>query len=116
MLLANHHIDAIRLHLRAEVADGLEDGSLLDKPISDMTTDEWAQLHDAAQYGLMNAGPVVRSYTAQQDKGPYPVWIAGVEGVYVLLASEYDALGPFVTLSEAIDAMQRNYGEFLIGG
>jgi hypothetical protein len=116
MDLSHHQLDAIRTHLRAAVADWLEDAVLLDKKISAMTTAEWAQLHDAAQDALMNTGPIVRSYTAQQDKGPYPVWIAGVDGVYLLMASEYDTLGPFETLVDAVDTMNRNYGEFLIEG
>jgi len=63
----------------------------------------------------MNAAPNVRSYTARQDKGTYPVWIAGIEGVYLLMASEHDTLGPFATLAHAVDAMDRSYGRFLVG-
>jgi len=108
-------IDAVRTALPGEVRDWLEDRSLATKPLDSMTPLEWGEVYDAAFHALMNAAPIVRSYTARRDKGPYPIWIAGIEGVYVLMASEHDTLGPFSTLADAVDAMDRNYGKFLVG-
>jgi hypothetical protein len=31
------------------------------------------------------------------------------------MASGHDTLGPFSTLSDAVDAMDRTYGRFLVG-
>jgi len=108
-------IDAVRTALSGEVRDWLEDRSLATKSLDSMTQDELDEVYDAAHSALMNAAPIVRSYTAPQDKGTYPVWIAGIEAVYLLMASEHDTLGPFATLAHAVDAMDRSYGRFLVG-
>jgi len=108
-------IDAVRTALSGEVRDWLEDRSLATKSLDSMTQDESNELYNAAYNALMNAAPIIRSYTARQDKGSYPVWIAGVAGVYVLIASEHDTLGPYSTLADAVDAMDRNHGRFLVG-
>ena len=113
--LSAAQIDAVRTALTAEVRDWLEDRSLVTKSLDSMTQDESDEVHDAAYSALMNAAPIVRSYTARKDKGPYPVWIAGIEGVYLLMAFEHDTLGPFISLARAVDAMDRNYGRFLVG-
>jgi hypothetical protein len=120
--VANHalrltpaQIDAVRAALPGEVRDWLEDRSLATKSLDSMTQDESNELYNAAYNALMNAAPIIRSYTARQDKGSYPVWIAGVAGVYVLIASEHDTLGPYSTLADAVDAMDRNHGRFLVG-
>lgn len=113
--LSPAQIDAVRTVLSGEVRDWLEDRSLAAKSLDSMTQDELDDVYDAAYSALMNAAPIVRSYTARQDKGPYPVWITGIEGVYLLMASEHDTLGPFDSLTHAVDAMDRNYGRFLVG-
>jgi hypothetical protein len=113
--LSAAQIDAVRTALSGEVRDWLEDRSLGTKSLDSMTQDESDEVYDAAYSALMNAAPIVRSYTARQDKGAYPVWIAGIEGVYLLMASEHDTLGPFGSLAQAVDAMDRNYGNFLVG-
>jgi hypothetical protein len=113
--LSPAQIDAVRTALSAEVRDWLENRSLATKSLDSMTQDELDEVYDAAHNALMNAAPIIRSYTARQDKGPYPIWIAGIEGVYLLMASEHDTLGPFSTLADAVDAMDRNFGEFLVG-
>ena len=120
---AEHHahrlspvqIDAVRTALSGEVRDWLEDRSLATKSLGSMTRDELDEVYDAAYSAIMNAAPIVRSYTARQDKRLYPVWIAGIEGVYLLMAFEHDTLGPFDSLAQAVDAMDRNYGRFLVG-
>lgn len=113
--LSSAQIDAVRTALLAEVCEWLEHRSLATKPLDAMTQDELDEVRDAAFSALMNAAPIVRSYTARQDKGSYPVWITGIDGVYVLMASEHDTLGPFGTLVHAVDAMDRSYGKFLVG-
>jgi hypothetical protein len=113
--LSNAQIDAARTALTAEVRDWLEDRSLATRSLGSMTQDELDAVHEASCSALMNAAPIVRSYTARQDREPFPVWIAGIEGVYLLMAAGYDTLGPFVTLSDAVDAMDRTFGRFLVG-
>jgi hypothetical protein len=113
--LSAAQIDAVRTALSGEVRDWLEDRSLVTKSLESMTQDELEEIYDAAYSALMNAAPIVRSYTARQDKGAYPVWIAGIEGLYLLMASVHDTLGPFVSLAQAVDAMDRNHGKFLVG-
>jgi hypothetical protein len=108
-------IGAVRTALAGEVCEWLEDRSLATKSLDSMTREESNAVHDAAYRALMNAAPIVRSYTARQHKEPYPIWIAGIEGVYLLIAAEHDTLGPFITLADAVDAMDRNYGAFLVG-
>jgi hypothetical protein len=108
-------IDAVRVVLPDEVGDWLEDRSLATKPLDSMTRDELDLVHDAAYSALMNAAPIVRSYTARRGRDPFPVWITGIDDVYLLMAPEHDTLGPFGTLADAVDAMDRNFGEFLVG-
>lgn len=108
-------ISAVRTALADEVCEWLEDRSLATKSLDSMTREESQAVHDAAYHALMNAAPIVRSYTARQHKEPYHIWIAGIEGLYLLIAAEHDTLGPFITLADAVDAMDRNYGAFLVG-
>ena len=75
-----HRSDAVRTALSGEVRDWLEDRSLAAKSLESMTQDELDEVYDAAYIALINAAPIVRSYTARQDTGRYPVWIAGIEG------------------------------------
>lgn len=113
--LSPAQIEAVRTELPDEVRDWLEDRSLATRSLDSMTPDELDEIYDAVYSALMNAAPIVRSYTAQQSEGPYPVWITGIEGAYLLMAPEHDTLGPFALLAHAVDAMDRNYGRFLIG-
>ena len=69
---------------------------------------------DRAWEILMDDAPIVREYESEQDKGAYAVVIRGVEGVYFIQAVEYDDLGPYETLSEAEEAVDQYFGEFLI--
>ncbi len=113
--LSSAQVDAVRTALLAEVRDWLEDRSLATQPLDAMTQGELDDVHDAAFSALLNAAPIVRSYTARQEKETYPVWITGIDGVYLLMASEHDTLGPFGTLADAVDMMDRHYGKFLVG-
>jgi hypothetical protein len=63
---------------------------------------------------LLDAGLVVESYAAEQDKGAYAVNIIGVPGAYYIEAAEYDNMGFFETLEEARKALDLEYGEFLV--
>ena len=69
---------------------------------------------DRAREILMDDAPVIREYEAEQDKGAYAVVIRGVEGVYFIQAVEYDDLGLYETLSDAEEAVDQHFGEFLI--
>ena len=113
--LSHAQIDAVRTALTSEVRDWLEDRSLATTSLGSMTKEQLISVHDAAYSALMNAAPIVRSYTARQGRDPYPIWIAGIDGVYLLIAAEHDTLGPFNTLAHAVDVMERNYGAFLVG-
>lgn len=113
--LSPAQVNAVRTALAGEVCDWLDDRSLATKSLDAMTLEELDAVRDAAYSAVINAAPIVRSYTARQDKDPYPIWIAGIEGVYLLIAAGHDTLGPFTTLADAVDAMDRNYGAFLVG-
>ena len=113
--LSPAQIDAVRTALASEGRDWLEDRSLATTALDSMTQEESDAVHDAAYRALMNAAPIVRSYTARRDTGIYPIWIAGIEGVYLLMAGGHDTLGPFTALADAVDAMDRNHGAFLVG-
>jgi hypothetical protein len=113
--LSPPQIDAVRAALPGEVRDWLEDGELASRPLAALTPDEHGEVHDASWSALMNAAPIVRSYTARESAVTYPIWIAGIDGVYLLMAPEHETLGPFTTLADAVDAMDLNYGKFLVG-
>ena len=113
--LSPAQINAVRSALADELCEWLEDRSLATKSLDSMTEEELDAVYDAAFNAVMNAAPIVRSYTARQGQDRYPIWIAGIEGVYVLIAAGHDPLGPFNTLADAVDAMDRTYGAFLVG-
>lgn len=69
---------------------------------------------DRAREILIDDALIVREYEAEQDKGAYTVVIRGFEGVYFIQAVEYDDLGPYETLSDAEEAIDQHFGEFLI--
>src|SRR5882672_953327 len=71
------------------------------------------ELYDAAHEALTSEAPVVRSYTAEQDKGAYSIVIRGVPGAYFVSALEYDD-GVFDDLRSAEAAVHSHYGEFII--
>lgn len=91
---------------------GLPDGTTFEYPNNDSSRND--EIYDAALDVISNSGLTVKSYTAEQDKGPYPIQIIGVEGAYFVWASEYDWVGLFSTRAEAEDYVECNFGEFLI--
>src|SRR5680860_1008185 len=87
---------------------------ILEKPIASLDKGSLDLLHDTAYVALTNSGLVVESYEAEQDKGIYAVNIIGVPGAYYIEAPEYDELGFFEKLEDARQALQDQYGEFLL--
>jgi hypothetical protein len=82
--------------------------------IEKLSEDTLGYLIDAALDSLSNYAPIVKEYEAEQDKGVYPSNIIGVDGCYVVRASEYPNSDIFNSLSDAEDYVNFNYGEFLI--
>jgi hypothetical protein len=82
--------------------------------IEKLSEDSLGYLIDAAFDSLSNYAPIVKEYEAEQDKGVYPINIVGVNGCYVVCASEYPNSEIFNSLSDAEDYVNFNYGEFLI--
>lgn len=116
MKLNSDQLQAVREALRAEMLEWLDDAQLIDMPVAALSGDERLQLDQAARNALANAGPIVRSYLARRAATAYPVWIAGIAGVYLLIAAGHDTLGPYATLADAVDAMDEHHGEFLTAG
>jgi hypothetical protein len=77
---------------------------------------KWAQLRDAVIDAVVNEGPVIKEFLAEQSKGVYPINVAGVGGAYYVWAQEYDSVGFFDSIEQAIAYVQSEYGEFLIEG
>jgi hypothetical protein len=113
--LSSAQIETVRNALPGEVLEWLEDRTLAIKPLDAISLEERQHLHDAVFSALMNAAPIVRSYSARRGSVSFPVWIAGLEGVFLLMAPVKDTLGPFSTLADAVEAMDREYGLFLVG-
>ena len=82
--------------------------------IEKLSEDILGYLQDAAVDALSNYAPIVKEYEAEQDKGVYPINIVGVDGCYIVCASEYPNSEIFNSLSDAKDYVDFNYGEFLI--
>lgn len=59
---------------------------------------------------LRNAAPVVAAFSAKGDFGRFPVDVRGIEGVYFVSATEFDDLGYFERLDDAIAAAWMEYG------
>jgi hypothetical protein len=104
----------LREEILAELIRQGVGSDVLDKPVGLLDKDSRDWLHDAAYDALLNAGLVVESYEAEQDKGAYAVNIIGVPGAYYIEAAEYDNMGFFETLEEARKALDLEYGEFLV--
>ena len=81
-----------------------------------LSPDERDALHDLALDELTNSGPLVESYAAEQDLGPYTVRIRGVLGAYFVEAPEYDREGVFATVADARRAVDFHFGEFIKSG
>ena len=101
-----------------ETLDGIKsalDGKDIDlSNIEKLSEDTLGYLIDAALDSLSNYAPIVKEYEAEQDKGVYPINIVGVNGCYVVCASEYPNSEIFNTLNEAEYYVNFNYGEFFI--
>ena len=96
--LQKHHVEAI-------VRAGFISGNM---------PDDYDALYDEALDALINDGPEVRTWTAEQDKGAYSIMIRGIPGVYFIDALERNELGPFETIAEAEQEVQAQYGDFII--
>lgn len=111
------HLEAVRnSSLQEELKQYVVDTSVLSRPLSKLSDDEYADLHDAVSDVLMNSAPIVEEFEAEQDKGVYSVQILGVPGAYFVTAAEYDSEGLFQSLDDARDCVQSNWGEFLVDG
>ena len=65
---------------------------------------------------LENDGPIVEAYTAEQDLGPYGIFIRGVPGAYFVETMDRDSIGTFSTLEDARNCLMFNFGEFVKEG
>ncbi len=92
-------------HIQSIVAAGLLPNSSKLKP---------ADMEDAAFDAWKNESPVVKSWTAEQDKGAYDVVVRGIPGAYFVEAIEYDDEGPFSSVGEATKHVLSEFGEFLL--
>lgn len=88
---------------------------LLGKSIHDLSKEEFETMYEEVLQVWTDYSPVIREYVAEQDKGPYPIAIQGVEGAYFVVASEYPNSESFSLLSDAERYVEKNYGAFLIG-
>ena len=76
------HLEAVRSSiLHAALEQYVSDPSLLTRPLSQLSDDEYADLHDAVSDGLLNEAPIVEEYEAEQDKVVYSIQIHGVPGL-----------------------------------
>jgi hypothetical protein len=105
---------ALREEILAELLRQGAPNDILDKPKGKLDKYSLDLLHDVAYDALINSGLVVESYEAEQDKGADAVNIIGVPGAYYIEAPEYDDLGVFEKLEDARQALQDQYGEFLL--
>lgn len=116
MLISLSQIKALLNH--PETLNGIRHA--LDRKAIDLTDvdklcdDDLDYLKGAALDSLSNYAPIVKEYEAEQDKGVYPINIVGVDGCYIVCASEYPNSEIFNSLSDAKDYVDFNYGEFLI--
>ena len=69
---------------------------------------------DTATDVFLNEAPIITSWEAEQDQGPYTICVRGINGAYFIEALEYEDIGIFDTLEEAESAVDMNYGEFII--
>lgn len=109
-------IDAVRKDplLAREVESRLPDPSIVNKPASDLSDNEWDYLNDACYEALTSEAPVVESFDAEQSKGIYSVSIRGVPGAYFYSAIEFEDVGLFSTLEDARGDAEYEHGEFRV--
>ena len=87
---------------------------LMERAVSNLSADDFSVLSDEVLHVWTEFSPVVKEYVAEQDKGPYPIAIMGVEGAYFVVASEYPNSQPFDSLSDAEKYVKRTYGGFIL--
>lgn len=105
-------------HLSDLVSSNLKDlgrSDLLGKPIQDLSKEDLETMYEESLQVWADYSPVIREYVAEQDKGPYPIAIRGVEGAYFVVASEYPNSECFLRLEDAELYVDKNYGPYLIG-
>ena len=108
-ILADEHLgDSARSNLK-----DLKREDLLEKSVYDLSEIDLETLHDEILEVWTEFSPVVKRYIAEQDKGPYPIAIKGIEGAYFVVASEYPNSEPFDSLSDAEKYVEKNYGRYL---
>jgi hypothetical protein len=111
--LSHEQIDAIRNSvLRHKLVESLP-GRLIVNPLSKLSKEEIAALHDACLDLLTNESPIVREFVAEQDCGPYSVVIRGVPGAYYVQAQDFDDMGVFSDLKLARSQALDQHGEFI---
>ena len=87
---------------------------LMERAVSNLSADDFSVLSDEVLQVWTEFSPVVKEYVSEQDKGPYPIAIKGIEGAYFVVASEYPNSEPFDSLSDAENYVEKNYGRFLL--
>lgn len=114
--ISNLQIDAVRQSpiLSPHVLDRLDDPTIVEQPIGDLSKEALESLRDAVLEALVNEAPEVESFNAEQDKGAYSVTTLGVPGAYFVFAIEFDRAGVFSTLDEARDYAEDIHGEFRV--
>lgn len=119
MLLTTDQIKAILSdsELAKLIRSNLDDlacSHLLSTPLGDLSEEEFTALSNEVFEVWSANSKVVKEYLAQQDKGPYPIAIMGLEGAYFVVASEYPNSDCFESLSDAEAYVERNFGKYLV--
>ena len=114
--ITHDQIDTIRRspELGPLVREQLSDPSLVLKDCLSMTDDGWVELEDVCLEVLRNEAPIIKEIDAEQSKGVYTISIHGIPGAYWVFAPEFDIVGVFSTLSEAMAEIDSQHGEFLV--
>jgi hypothetical protein len=109
-------IDAVRKDplLARDVESRLAAPSIVNKPASDLSDNEWDILNDACYEALTSEAPVIETFDAEQSKGTYSVTIRGVPGAYFYSAIEFEDVGLFSTLEEARGDAESEHGEYRV--
>jgi hypothetical protein len=108
--LSNDQLDRIRRDRILKEELSYVSPGLLRQPLARMSKDDRAELHDAAQDALRNAAPEAAVFSATCSFGRFPVSVRGIEGVYFVTAPDFDDIGYFERLDDAVTAAWLDYG------
>jgi hypothetical protein len=107
----SYAMSVFKSQLCSDLLEYVDDRHLLETDWDVLSAEQRETLSDACYAVLCDNAPVVFKYELEQDFGPYPAYIRGVEGCYFFDILERDPIGPFSSLDLAKKAFEFGFDD-----